>query len=260
MKPGTPRQELLACGAMGCSLGGSKSLQATLKPKMWGRLRSRNSWRADDCRAALRYPATRLRRVAGAIAARGGVEGGWGDDGTNVGDDDGAFPFFPITGASMAIMMVSVVVPLIWIVLSLMIVVSLVRIVLSLIIVLSLVWSAEQATHCTRSTTHAGTDRSANYAAYRSRSTTTLVRALVSTALHAAEDALRLRLMRNGEQGQRCCSSCYWKYVFDPHRFLRPLLTNFPCVQRTIQQQVPHSMGVERFTYSSVNNSESAFA
>ena len=124
-------------------------------------------------------------------------------------------PFFPITVASMAMMLVSVVMSLIRIVLSLMIVVSLVRIVLSLIIVsslivivLSLVRSAEQATDCTRSTTYAGTDRSANYAAYRSRSTTTLVRALVGTALHAAEDALRLRLMRNGEQGQRCCSSC----------------------------------------------------
>ena len=112
-------------------------------------------------------------------------------------------------------MLVSVVTSLIRVVLSLMIVVSLVWIVLSLIIVssliiivLSLVRSAEQATDCTRSTTYAGTDRSANYAAYRSRSTTTLVRALVGTALHAAEDALRLRLMRNGEQGQRCCSSC----------------------------------------------------
>jgi hypothetical protein len=29
-------------------------------------------------------------------------------------------------------------------------------------------------------------------------------------------------LMRNGEEGQRCCSSYYWKYVFDYHRCLRP--------------------------------------
>jgi hypothetical protein len=124
-------------------------------------------------------------------------------------------PFFPITMASTALMVVSVVMSLMRIVLTLIIV-------RSLIIVLSLVRSAEQATDCTRSTTYAGTDRSANYTAYRSRSTTTLVRALVGTALHAAEDALRLRLMRNGEEGQRCCSSYYWKYVFDYHRCLRP--------------------------------------
>jgi hypothetical protein len=62
-----------------------------------------------------------------------------------------------------------------------------------------LVRSAEQAADCTRSTTHAGTDRSANYAAYRPRSTTTLVRALVGTALHTVEDTLSMRLMRYGE-------------------------------------------------------------
>jgi hypothetical protein len=98
--------------------------------------------------------------------------------------------FFPITVASIAMMAVSVVLPLI-IVLSL--------IVVSLIIVLSLVRSAEQAANCTGSTTHAGTDRSANYAAYRSRSTISLVRALVGTALHTVEDTLSVRLMRHGE-------------------------------------------------------------
>src|SRR5687768_3038112 len=126
-------------------------------------------------------------------------------------------PFFPVTMASTALMVVSVVMSLMRIVLTLIIVSS-------LIIVLSLVRSAEQATDCTRSTTHAGTDRSANYAAYRSRSTTTLVRALVGTALHAAEDALRLGLRLNDERGQRCCSSYYWKYVFDSHCCLRPLI------------------------------------
>ena len=121
-------------------------------------------------------------------------------------------PFFPIPVAPIA-MMVSVVASLIWIILSLTIVWSLVGIVLSLIIILSLIRSAEQATDCTRSTTHAGTDRTANYAAHRSRSTTSLVRTLVGTALHTVEDTLSMRLMRHGKQGQRR-SGCYWKYVF----------------------------------------------
>ncbi len=121
--------------------------------------------------------------------------------------------FFPITVAPIA-MVVSIVLSLISIILSLTIVWSLVGIVLSLIIILSLIRSAEQATDCTRSTTHAGTDRTANYAAHRPRSTTSLVRTLVGTALHTIEDALSMRLMRHDEQRQRCCSGCYWKYVF----------------------------------------------
>jgi hypothetical protein len=107
-----------------------------------------------------------------------------------------ALPLFPITVAPIATM-VSVVASLIWIILSLTIVWSLIGIVLSLIIILSLIRSAEQATDCTRSTTHAGTDRTANYAAYRSRSTISLVRTLVGPALHTVEDALSMRLMRH---------------------------------------------------------------
>ena len=111
-------------------------------------------------------------------------------------------PFFPIAVAPIA-MMVSVIVFLIWSVLSLTIVWPLARIVLSLIvvsliIVLSLVRSAEQAANCTRSTTDASADRAANCATHRPRRAMTLVRALVGTALHAAEDALRMRLMRYG--------------------------------------------------------------
>lgn len=111
-------------------------------------------------------------------------------------------PFFPITVASMAMTVVSVVVASTWVVISLIIVVSLVRVVLSLIVslikILSLVWCAEQSTDCTCSTTHTSTDRTANYAAYRSRCTTTLVCALVGATLHSAEDALSMHLMRYG--------------------------------------------------------------
>ncbi len=71
----------------------------------------------------------------------------------------------------------------------------------------SVIGNAEHAFDAADGTTDTGADRAADCAAHRPRSTITLVRALVGAAFHAAEDTLSVRLMRNGEQGQRRCHS-----------------------------------------------------
>ena len=67
--------------------------------------------------------------------------------------------------------------------------------------------NAEHASDSADRTADASANRAANCATHRPRRAMTLVRALVGTALHTAEDALRMRLMRKGKQGQRCGSS-----------------------------------------------------
>jgi hypothetical protein len=60
---------------------------------------------------------------------------------------------------------------------------------------------AEHALDAADRTTDAGADRTTNHAADRTGCTITLARTLIASTLHAADHALRVRQMRNGEEG-----------------------------------------------------------
>ena len=64
----------------------------------------------------------------------------------------------------------------------------------------------EDAIDGTHRAADTGADRAANDGAHRARRAATLVRALLSAALHAADDALRMTGRRNREQreNERC--------------------------------------------------------
>jgi hypothetical protein len=64
--------------------------------------------------------------------------------------------------------------------------------------------NAEHALDAADSTADAGTDRTTNHGAYWTGSAAAFARALMAAALHAADDALRVRQMGRGQEGQRC--------------------------------------------------------
>ena len=63
----------------------------------------------------------------------------------------------------------------------------------------SAIRNAEHAVDAADRTSDAGANRAADCATHRPCRTMTLVRALVGTTLHAIENTLSMRLMRNGE-------------------------------------------------------------
>jgi Tfp pilus assembly protein PilX len=63
----------------------------------------------------------------------------------------------------------------------------------------SAIRNAEHAVDAADGTPDTSANRTADCAAHRPCRTMTLVRTLVGTALHTIEDALSMRLMRNGE-------------------------------------------------------------
>jgi hypothetical protein len=64
---------------------------------------------------------------------------------------------------------------------------------------------AEHALDAADRATDASADRAADRTANRTSRTAAFTRTLVRTPLHASEDALRVRQMRNGNEGQSGC-------------------------------------------------------
>jgi len=69
----------------------------------------------------------------------------------------------------------------------------------------SAIGNAEHTLDAANRATDAGADRAADRTADRTSRTAAFPRTLVRTTLHASKDALRVRQMRNGNEGQSGC-------------------------------------------------------
>jgi hypothetical protein len=81
-------------------------------------------------------------------------------------------------------------------------------VVVPIMTVIPIATNSEYAIDSTHRAADTGADRTANDGAHRACRTATLTRAVLSAALHAADDALRMADMGHGEQRENECCGC----------------------------------------------------